>query len=46
MFKENNSHKQLAWISDVSDFPEKRRKRLEEFWAGVFYRDFFCRFDE
>jgi hypothetical protein len=46
MFKENNTHKQLAWISNVSDFPEKRRKRLEESWAGVFYREFFCRIDE
>jgi hypothetical protein len=46
MFKENNSHKQLAWISNVKDFSEKRRKRLEESWAGVFYREFFCRIDE
>ncbi len=46
MFKENNTHKQLAWISNVNDFPEKRRKRLEESWAGVFYREFFSRIDE
>lgn len=46
MFKENNTHKQLAWISNVSEFAEKRRKRLEESWAGVFYREFFSRIDE
>lgn len=46
MFKKNHSHKQLAWISNVNDLPEKRRKRLEESWSGAFYRDFFCRIDE
>jgi hypothetical protein len=46
MFKENNTHKQLAWISNVNDFSEKRRKRLEKSWAGVFYREFFSRIDE
>ena len=46
MFRENNTHKQLAWISNVKDFPEKRQKRLAESWSGVFYREFFCRIDE
>jgi hypothetical protein len=52
MFKENNTHKQLAWIpkghdvSNVNDLPEKQQKRLAESWAGVFYREFFCRIDE
>jgi hypothetical protein len=46
MFKENNTHKQLAWISNVKDLPEKRQKRLAESWAGVFYREFFSRIDE
>jgi hypothetical protein len=46
MFKENPVHKQLAWISNVNDLPEKQRKRLEGSWAGVFYREFFCRIDE
>jgi hypothetical protein len=46
MFKENNTHKQLAWVSNVSDFSEKRQKRLAESWSGVFYREFFCRIDE
>jgi hypothetical protein len=46
MFKENQAHKQLAWISNVNDLPEKQRKRLEASWAGAFYREFFCRIDE
>jgi len=46
MFKENNTHKQLAWISSVKDLPEKRQKRLAESWAGAFYREFFSRIDE
>ena len=46
MFKENQVHKQLAWISNVNDLPEKQQKRLAESWAGVFYREFFCRIDE
>ncbi len=46
MFKKNQGHKQLAWISNVNDLPEKQRKRLEASWAGAFYREFFCRIDE
>ena len=46
MFKKNQGHKQLAWISNVNDLPEKQRQRLEESWAGVFYREFFSRIDE
>lgn len=46
MFKKNQGHKQLAWISNVNDLPEKQRKRLEGSWAGAFYREYFCRIDE
>ena len=46
MFKKNQGHKQLAWISNVSELPEKQRKRLESSWAGTFYREYFCRIDE
>lgn len=46
MFKENQAHRQLAWISNVNDLPEQQRKRLQESWAGVFYQEFFCRIDE
>lgn len=46
MFKKNTQHRQLALISNVNDLPEKHRQRLDQSWAGVFYRDFFCRIDE
>jgi len=46
MFKANTKHKQMAWISNVNDLPEKQRKRLEASWAGTFYTELFCRIDE
>jgi hypothetical protein len=46
MFKTNRSHLQFPLTSHVDDLPEKLRKRLENSWAGVFYRDIFCRLDE
>lgn len=46
MFRKNTKHQQPALISVVSDLPEKQRKRLENSWAGTFYREFFCRIDE
>lgn len=46
MFRKNTKHQQPALISAVSDLPEKQRKRLEQSWAGTFYREFFCRIEE
>jgi len=46
MFVENNKHKQLSLISSVNDLPEKHQTRLDESWAGTFYREFFCLIDE
>lgn len=46
MFRKNNRHLQPVLISNVNDLPEKHRKRLETSWAGVFYRETFCRLDE
>ena len=46
MFKKNTKHQQPALISAASELPEKQRKRLENSWAGTFYREFFCRIDE
>ena len=46
MFKKNHRHLQLPLTSHVDDLPEKLRKRLENSWAGVFYREFFCRLNE
>ena len=46
MFKKNHTHLQIPLSSHVDDLPEKLRKRLENSWASVFYRDVFCRIDE
>ena len=46
MFKKNHRHLQIPLTSHVDELPEKLRKRLENSWAGVFYRQFFCRLDE
>src|SRR4030066_1754357 len=46
MFRKNTKHLQPAVISAASELPEKQRKRLENSWAGTFYREFFCRIDE
>ena len=46
MYKANKKHLQQLLISNVNDLPEKHRKRLEQSWAGVFYKEFFCRLKE
>jgi hypothetical protein len=46
MFKKNHRHLQLPLTSHVDELPEKLRKRLEKSWAGIFYREFFCRLNE
>jgi hypothetical protein len=46
MFRKNTKHQQPALISAASELPEKQRKRLENSWAGPFYREFFSRIDE
>jgi hypothetical protein len=46
MFKKNHRHLQIPLTSHVDELPEKLRKRLENSWAGTFYREFFCRLDE
>jgi hypothetical protein len=46
MFRKNSKHQQPALISAASELPEKQRKRLENSWAGTFYKEFFCRVDE
>jgi len=46
MFRKNERHLQPLLVSNVSDLPAKRRQRLENSWAGVFYREFFCRLKE
>ncbi len=46
MFRKNTQHLQPAIISATSELPAKQRKRLENSWAGTFYKDFFCLLDE
>ena len=46
MYKPNKKHLQPLLISNVNDLPEKHRQRLEASWAGVFYREYFCRLKE
>jgi hypothetical protein len=46
MYRENKQHLQPYLISNVNDLPEKHRKRLDNSWAGVFYKEFFCRLKE
>ena len=46
MFKKNLGHLQIPLTSHIDDLPEKLRKRLENSWGGVFYRDLYCRIDE
>jgi hypothetical protein len=46
MFKKNKRHIQPALISEVTQLPERQFQRLEQSWAGVFYREVFSRLDE
>jgi hypothetical protein len=46
MFRKNKKHLQLSLISNVSQLPQWQRERLEQSWAGTFYRDTFCRINE
>lgn len=46
MFKKNHRHLQIPLTSNIDELPEKLRKRLENSWAGVFYREIYSRIDE
>jgi len=47
MFRENNhQHMQFDFLDPFQQMGEKMRQRLEESWAGTFYREIFCRIDE
>ena len=46
MFKKNERHLQHVLICSVNELPEEQREHLHTSWAGVFYREFFCRLDE
>ncbi len=46
MFRKNRKHLQPMLISSVNQLPEGQRQRLEQSWAGAFYREVFSRLDE
>jgi len=46
MFKKNHRHLQIPLTSNIDELPEKLRKRLENSWAGVFYKEVYCKIDE
>lgn len=46
MYKPNKKHLQPPLISNIQALPDKHRQRLEQSWAGEFYRQFFCRLKE
>ena len=46
MYLENKKHLQIPLTSHVDEMPENLRKRLENSWAGMFYREFFVRLNE
>jgi len=46
MFRENQQHLQHGMFDGFFQLPEKAQKRLEDSWAGTFYREITCRIDE
>jgi len=46
MYQESKKHLQIPLTSHVDEMPENLRKRLENSWAGMFYREFFMRLNE
>lgn len=46
MFRPNQQHLQGNLFGDINNLTDKARLDLEQSWAGVFYREFFCRLDE
>ena len=46
MFKKNEHHQQPVLICSFNELPEEQREHLDTSWAGVFYREFFCRLYE
>jgi hypothetical protein len=46
MFRKNQKHQQLEMFSTVRSLRDDQQKLLDGSWAGVFYRELFCRLDE
>jgi hypothetical protein len=46
LFRKNDQHLQWPLLSDLDALPSKLKERLENSWAGAFYREVFVRLDE
>jgi hypothetical protein len=46
MYQENDQHRQTFMFSSVNSVPKKLLGRLEDSWAGTFYREIFGRIEE
>lgn len=46
MFQPNEQHRQGGLFDSDKLLPEPLHQRLEQSWAGTFYREVFCRIDE
>jgi len=46
MFRKNERHQQWPMFGSICELSPKLQRRLEESWAGVFYRECFSRIDE
>ena len=46
LFKENTLHKQEKLFDNLSGMDHRYKKKLENSWAGLFYKHVFCKIDE
>jgi len=46
MFRPNHRHMQPDLFDTIQQLPKKVSQRLDDSWAGTFYRDLFCRINE
>jgi len=46
MFRKHTQHLQTNYFDTHATLTPARQARLEQSWAGVFYRELFCRIDE
>lgn len=46
MYRAHTAHLQTSFIDTVAQLHKAKRQRLDDSWAGTFYRDVFCRIDE
>ncbi len=46
MYRRNEQHLQIPFLSSLNGLPEKQLERLKNSWVDIFYREFFVRIDE